>query len=63
MSEVHESVPHFRFWNDFVRAVVLKKRGKSLFQPEITPPLDRDQVSEPLMSNFVGYDCQNALPL
>jgi len=39
----------------------LKVSGESLVEPDVTPPLWRNQVTEPLVRQFVGDDRQDSL--
>jgi hypothetical protein len=40
---------------DFLQAEVADEVGETLVEPEVVPPFHGDEVSEPVVGQFVGY--------
>lgn len=48
-------------WHDNVHADDGEERSEALVEPDVVPPLHRDQVAEPLVGKFVGNHAGDTL--
>ena len=56
-----ELIPHFVIGMNFVGAPIFGPAGESFVQPQVIPPCHGDQISEPLVGQFVSHDGAHAL--